>query len=190
MKKNKILETIESEYKGQKITVKVLKPKEHRVVRSTKRKITSCPNCMSNLILDEVGLWKCTGDKLKVWEVEFYRYHRAKDKLKVEILTNFSDSGMFLELYDRWAYSQVENEPEEYNCGYTNKTYPPVNHVKVSIPDPIFCGRIEKKLGRKLTEEELLGEHELFFFGGQVLTKYRKGAKRVKIPFIIFPDDV
>lgn len=61
--------------------------------------------------------------------------------------------------------------------------------VQVRIPDPCFTKILEQKLGRKLKEEELYEEEELFFYAGRVLTKYREGAKVIRIPWIILPTE-
>lgn len=190
MKKNRnILEEIEEEYKGEKVLVKKLKPKKKKTQRTSRRTTTTCPNCMSTLFINDLNVWECSGDRLKHWEYTFWRYDKTDEKGKVDILSTISDNGRFLELFDRWVYCQNAEPKEEFNCGYSNHSFSPNGGVKVNIPDPIFVKKLENKLGRELTEEEVLGEVDLFWYNGMVLTKYRKDAKKIKIPFIVLPSE-
>lgn len=171
------------------VKIKKLKPKGKKRGRNDRTNSLSCPNCLSKLVTNSLGLLECTGDRLKIWEKEFERYYRLDDVKKVEFLKNVSANGNFQELYDRWVYARENELPNEFDCGYSNILFPPSGNVKVRIPDPIFCKRIEQKLGRKLTEEELFGESPLYQYGGRILTEWRKRAKEIRIPFIILPDE-
>ena len=171
------------------IPVKKLKPKRKKRGRNDRTNSLSCPNCLSKLVTNSIGLLECTGDRLKLWEKEFERYYKLDDAKKVEFLKNVSANGNFQELYDRWVYARENELPNEFDCGYSNVLFPPSGTIKVRIPDPIFCKRIEQKLGRKLTEEEIFGESPLYQYGGKILTEWRKRAKEIRIPFIILPDE-
>ncbi len=177
-------ETVDSPVK-----IKKLKPKNKKRGRNARTNNLSCPNCLSKLKTNAYGLLQCTGDKLKVWEKEFEKFSKLNNEKKVEYLKNVSASGNFEELYDRWVYALQSDPPEEFECGFTNILFPPNGNVKVRIPDPIFCKKIEMKLGRPLTLEEILGEQPLYFYQGQVLTEWRKRAKQIRIPFVILPDE-
>jgi len=187
MPKRKIVKQYKDEYYGQEITVNRVEAKNRKKTKTPKRTKTTCPNWMSTLNLDKTKMWVCSGDRLQIWQKEFFRYYKFDEKSKKRYLMNLSDSGKFLELFDRWVYSRRNNET--FDCGYSNKIYPPLNSAVTKIPDPIFCLRIERKLGRPLTEEEIFGEDDLWIYNGQVLTKYRKNAKKIKIPFVLFPEE-
>src|SRR5690554_6670009 len=94
------------EIDGQKVTLKKLKPKDKkREFYDTRQSITTCPNCLSRMTLNELGTWECSGDRLRTWESEFVKY-RGMDKVKkLKYLTGLSNSSRFLELYDRWEYA-------------------------------------------------------------------------------------
>lgn len=171
------------------VKIKKLKPKGKKRGRNDRSNSLSCPNCLSKLKTNSIGLLECTGDRLMIWDKEFHRFHKLSPENKVEFLKNVSSNSTFQDLFDRWVYALENDKPEEFECGYTNTLFPPNGNVKVRIPDPIFCKRLEQKLGRKLTEEEILGESPLYFYRGMVYTEWRKRAKTVRIPFIILPDE-
>jgi hypothetical protein len=178
-----------TDFEGQEVKVKVVKPKE-KVKKINRRRLTDiCPECGSKLVVNKMGAWECTGNMLKTWENLLDRYYKADDRKKIEILSKISDVGKFEELSWRWEASMEKDGPE-FSCGYTNRLYPPIASNKSRLPDPLFVKRVERQIGRKLTEEELIGESELWFYKGQYLTKYRKNAKKVKIPVVTLPDDV
>lgn len=189
MKKSKnIISQYEDEYNGEKIIVRKLKSKSKKVVNNVRTNLSNCPNCLSKLIFDEAGLHKCSGSRLTIWEKEFSNFHNLKDVQKIEYLKNVSLDSIFLELYDRWSYSLV-NPEDKFDCGFTNKIYFPIPSCSVTIPDPAQISRIEKKLGRKLTEDEIFGEKELFEHRGSIFEEYRKGAKTISITLIRFPEE-
>lgn len=192
MKKKKlrnIINEYQGEYLGQKVTVQVLKPKEKKEINNGRSNVNSCPNCLSRLTLDDSNNQKCSGDQLKIWEIQFDTFRKLDEKGKNEYLKNISYDSMFMELYDKWVYSVDNNAPEEYNCGFTNKIFLPIPSGNVTIADPVQAAIIERKLGRRLTEEEIYGESDLFSYQGMVLKEYRKGAKKIKITLIRFPED-
>jgi hypothetical protein len=187
-KKNVIAE-YEAEVNGQKVTVHKLKPKERKVSNNARSNDTTCPNCLSKLSLNDSGIKFCTGDKLQFWEKEFIKYEKLSDEKKAEYLVNISEDSDFLNLYDRWAYAQKDENKEPFTCGYTNKIFFPIPSSNITIPDPIKVLKVERKLGRKLTEEELYGESDLWEYKGMILKEYRQGSKKVKIPLVRFPED-
>lgn len=178
-----------TEVDGQEVTIKVVKPKEKVKKLLRKRETAICPECGSKLLINNVGAWECSGNMLKIWETTFNKYHAADDEKKVKILATISDVGKFEELYWRWAAS-IEEDGPEFNCGYTNRLYPPIASNKSRLPDPIFVKRIERQIGRPLTEEELIGEESIWYYRGQYFVKFKEGASRVKIPVVTLPDDV
>lgn len=111
-------------------------------------------------------------------------------KQKISFLSKLTSTSRFEELYDYWKYSVETNQPEEFTCGYTNDIHLPIAQNKQRIPDPLFCKRIEKLLGRPLTDEEIHGDSPLYFYRGKVLTEYRKRAKEIKMIWIILPDEI
>lgn len=185
----KIIDKYTENIDGAEVTILTIEPKQKKVKKYADRSNTTCPNCQSILRLNTLGQWECAGDKIKIWEKEFYTYMRSNEKKKVEILANFSNSSRFLELYEMWHYDIILNEGIKFDCGYTNEIFPLISACKEKIPDPLFVKIVESKLGRKLTEEELLGESELYWFKGMVLKNYKKNSRVLRIPWIILPNE-
>jgi hypothetical protein len=177
------------EIDGQSVPLKKFKTKKTKRINNARHTLTNCPNCLSSMRLNAHGSWECSADKLNIWEKDFIAFSNLDDKEKGEYLLGLSNYSQFIELFDKWKYSQDNNAPEEFNCGYTNTVYPMLGTASVRIPDPIVVKNIEKKLGRKLTEEELIGESELWSYGGRILTEWRKKAKQIRIPYIILPSE-
>ncbi len=177
------------EIAGQQVPLKKFKAKKNKRINNARSTITNCPNCLSSMRLNSHGSWECSADKLTVWEKDFMAFSKLGDKEKGEYLLGLSNYSRFVELFDKWKYSQDNNAPEEFNCGYTNTVYPMIGTATVRIPDPLVVKRIEAKLGRPLTEEELIGESELWLYAGKVLTEWRKKAKQIRIPYIILPSE-
>jgi len=176
--------------KTHNIKVKKLKPKQKKKqFYAARNTITNCPNCLSTMKLDRLGLWECSGDKLKIWEPDFVRYKSMDEQEKLKFLSNLSNSGRFLELYDRWLFAYNSDSAEPFNCGYTNVLFPLTGTAQITIPDPLYTKILEQKLGRPLTEEEIHGESELYSYKNKVLTEWKKGAKLIRIPFIILPNE-
>ena len=189
MRKSKnVISQYEDEYNGTKVLVNKLKTKSRKVISNARINTSSCPNCLSRITLDECGLSKCSGDRLLKWEKEFVNFSNLQDDKKVEYLKNVSLDSMFLELYDRWSYS-LANPEDKFDCGFTNKIFFPIPSCSVTIPDPAQIIKIERKLGRKLTEDEIMGEKELFEYKGSIYEEYRKGARTVSITLLRFPEE-
>lgn len=189
MSKRNLISEYQADVDGQRVTVKVYKPKDKKVASYGRANVTTCPNCLSALKLNESGVAYCTGDKLTYWLNEFAKFELMSDEQKVEYIQSISDYSEFLNLYDRWKWTNESETKEIYNCGYTNKIFLPIATCNVIIPDPVKVAHIQGKLGRQLTEEEMFGEAELWEFGGSVYEKFRKGARKVKIHLIRFPQD-
>lgn len=191
MKKNKnVISEKTIDINGQQVTLQKFKPKDKkREFHDTRHNTTSCPNCLSRMTLNSLGTWECSGDRLRVWESEFIKYRSLDKEKKLKYITDLSNSSRFLELFDRWEYAYNSDGKEVFGCGYTNILFPLNGSVQVRIPDPSFTKILEQKLGRPLKEEELYEEEELFFYAGRVLTKYREGAKVIRIPWIVLPSE-
>jgi hypothetical protein len=188
-KKKNVIAEYQTEVSGQSVTVHKYKSKDKKAVSYGRPNPVNCPYCLSHLVTDSSGIQQCSGDRLLFWEKEFSKYHIMNDSQKVSYIKTISEESQFFELYDRWAFAQIPESEEKFNCGYTNKIFFPMPSGNVSIPDPVKVSYIEKKIGRRLIEDELYGEAELWQYGGQILKEYRKGARKVKIAIIRFPED-
>lgn len=188
-KKRNLLEETLIEIEGQQVSLKRFKEKDRRRPGNARSTTTTCPNCMSIMKINESGVWYCTGDRLKVWEKEFEQFFKFTPEKKAEYLSSLSNDSRFLELYDRWEYAYKNDVPEEFVCDYTNNIFLPIGSNQVRIPDPIFVRNIEDKLGRKLTEEELIGEEKLYYHKGHVTDKWHKNGKEIKIPYVLLPSE-
>ena len=188
-KKKNLLKQYKSTYNGQEITVDVLKPSIKKEINISRSNTLICANCLSKLTLDINGNQQCSGNQLKIWEIEFQKLSSLDNAGKAAYLKNISYDSMFLELYDKWAYSIATNAPAEFNCGYTNKIFIPMPNCQTTIPDPIQMTIIEKNIGRKLTEEEVFGEKELYYTQGIVTDSFTNTSKKLKIRLIRFPED-
>ena len=190
IKKKNVIAEYQDDIKGQAVTIHKMKPKEKKVISYGRPNAVNCPYCLSHLITDVGGLQQCSGNKLEYWDREFTKFNELTDYLKGKYIETISEESQFFELFDRWAYSKKPDSEEKFNCGYTNKIFFPMPSGNVTIPDPVRVSNVEKKLGRRLTEEELYGESELWQYGGNIFKEYHKGARKVKIPLIRFPEDV
>jgi hypothetical protein len=189
MKKSNVIAEYQDQIEGIAVTIQKIKTKEKKVVSYGRPSAINCPYCLSTLVTDKSGIQQCSGNKLEFWEKEFLKMSKMNDYQRGNYIKTISEESQFFELYDRWAFAQVPANEEKFNCGYTNKIFFPMPSGNVTIPDPIRVSYIEKKVNRRLSEEELYGESELWQFGGMVLKEYRKGARKVKIPLIRFPED-
>lgn len=188
-KKKNLLKQYKDTYNGQEIVVDVLKPSVKKELNVARSNTLICANCLSKLTLDSAGNQQCSGDHLKIWEVEFNKFSLLNETDKTEYLKNISYDSRFLELYDKWVYSVSVNKPEEFNCGYTNKIFLPMPNCQTIIPDPIQMSIIERNVGRKLTEEEIYGEKELYYTQGVITEDFTNTSKKLKIRLIRFPED-
>jgi hypothetical protein len=186
--KNKIINTYKEIIDSKEVSIKVVDSSKKSKRKNRSRTTAICPECNSVLKLNNLGIWECTGNELLYWHQEFAKYRIKEEQEKLEFLNTVSDTGQFIDLYNKWINSQ-ELKGVTFDCGYSNRLYPSHSNSKEIIPDPVQVANIEKKLGRKLNLEELKNEQDLWVYGGQYLTKYRKGAKKVKIKYITFPDE-
>lgn len=189
MSKRNLISEYQTDVCGQRVTVKVFKPKDKKAASYGRSNVTTCPNCLSQLKLNESGVAYCTGDKLDFWLQEFNKFEVMTDEQKVNYIQSISDYSEFINLYDRWKWVNESETKEIYNCGYTNKIFLPMPPSSIIIPDPVKVAHVQHKLGRTLTEEEMFGEAELWEFGGSINEKYRNGARKVKIALVRFPQD-
>lgn len=181
------VDTVEIE--GQKVPLKKFKAKKDRRKKNARSTITNCPNCLSTMKLNKLGSWECSGDKLTIWDKDFEEFLKLGEKERGDYLNNLSNYSRFVELFDKWKYAKETNAPEEFNCGFINAVFPMTGSASVRIPDPLVVKKLEKKLGRELTYDELIGESELWSYGGRVLTHWRKKAKQIRIPYVVLPSE-
>ena len=129
-----------------------------------------CPNCFSTLQQNEQGAMICTGDSLAKWQEQYQQFKLLSEAKQAEFLSELGNPERFLELA-----SLTPGEP----CGVTSK----ISHVapenSVRIPDPMAVGRLERRLQRTLTTEEL-DEEYVFHLDG----------KAYQLPFLNYPEDV
>ena len=175
--------------KPYKIDQSKLKPKRRKGKKHVRSNDHMCPNCFSKLIVDEVGNLTCSGDKLKLWKEKIEDYDKMNIEEKQQFLTTIDNKGKFIEWY---------NLKEDLQCNWNNKVVTEVPTYNVTIPDPMIVGKIEKSLGRPLTEEEL---EEGFVFWRRLITEntyeYSNHFYRIDmddfeeyhIPRRNFPDD-
>ena len=145
----------------------------------TERKIKAnvCPTCLSKLINDD-GVMICSGDLLKLWETHFESYKNMKPEQQKNYIVNISESEKFFDLYGKWDYVDSNGNRSNFTCGYTSRIFNPTPETRMYIPDPLQVKRIEQKLNRSLTEEELSGDKKVVVEG-----------KKITIETMIFPDD-
>lgn len=150
---------------------------------------TICPCCSSRLVVNEVGVTECSGDRLKEWELSFLQYNKLSDEDKRKYIILQANSEQFVDLYEKWnIIDEKTGFRATFECGYSNKLANPISRFRTSLPDPVLVKRIERSLQRELTIEEKHGESAIWFREGAYSDKYKKGAKRVRVPQIIFPD--
>lgn len=126
-----------------------------------------CPNCFSTLSQTPQGSMICTGDRLDQWREEYQKLMKLSSDQINAFLNNLDNPSRFKELG-----STVPGQP----CGNSSKLshVAPLNSVR--IPDPMAVTRLERKLQRRLSEEEL--DEDYVFEDGYTL------------PFVNFPEDV
>jgi len=189
MNKKNVISEYQAQVNGQSVIVHKYKPKDKKPVSYGRPNAVNCPYCLSLLTFDAAGLQQCSGSKLEFWDKEFTKFSKMNDYKKRKYILTIAEESQFFELYDRWLYAQKPESKEKFNCGYTNKIFFPMPTGNVTIPDPMRVAYIQKRLGRELTEEELYGESELWLLGKIVLKDYKKGARKVKIALLKFPQD-
>lgn len=125
-----------------------------------------CPNCFSTLTTNEDGTINCTGDRLTFWKTEAENYKKLSPEDQKQYLDSLEDSSKFLALVATIG---------SLNCGYSSQLSAITSNNSTRIADSMAVGRMERKLGRQLTELEL--EEGFTFLDGS------------RLPFINFPED-
>ncbi len=191
MKKHKnVIKQYAENYQGQAVTVNVFKPKEKQKEVSHARNLhSSCPNCGSKLVINVMGAWECTADKLEYWADQFKKFMQMTSEQQVEYISKLTSDSNFLDLYDKWLTAYKEDKPKDFNCGYTNNISLPIGSSKTIIADPMFCKFLETGLKRPLTEEELRNESAIYIRKKKVRDKWFLGSRAVVIPYIVLPDE-
>lgn len=170
--------------KAAKIDIQKLKPKRRRVGRNARSVNHTCPNCLSTIVVNSLGQWECTGNKLKLWSKDFERYKKMNAVEKEEYLNTLDNKDKFLEWYNQ----------NSLHCGWNSQLQKTENTYSVKIPDPIAVNKIERSLGRSLEEDEL--EEGKFYYRKLVGDKYEYSTEPTEgwhlyvIPRVSFPDDV
>ena len=170
--------------KTPKIDVQQLKPKRRRIGKNVRSLNHTCPNCLSTIIINDLGQWQCTGDKLKIWTQEFSKYKKMTDRQKEQYLLTLDNKDKFLEWFQQ----------KELQCGWTSAVQKQENTYSIRIPDPMAVGRLERSLGRTLEGEDL-EEGKLYYrklYGGKFCysEQQHEGWHPYLIPRVSFPDDV
>lgn len=167
---------------------KKLKSKKKKEIRQLKKEPTICPYCLSLLRTNEVKVLECTGDKLRIWEVEFLKFNKLSQDQKNKYLIGIINRDMFIDLYEKWSQVDEKGQRPNFTCGYSNRIFNPISRYRLSLPDPLLIKAIERSLGRELTEEEKFNEKELWQYQGRYSDRYKKGANKVRIPQVVFPE--
>lgn len=138
-----------------------------------------CPNCMSKLKLVD-GDYECTGDRLQIWQEEFKKFDMMNLKEKKGYLDDISDQDRFFKMYQ---------SKDNLSCGYSTYRTPILPSYTENIADPLVVGRIERSLGRLLTEKELEEDFKFYRNENNFRLKPTYGYEEFKIPRILFPDE-
>lgn len=190
VKNKNIINQYKDTYGTDIVTINVFKPKEKIKAVSHARDIySSCPNCGSKLVINVMGAWECTSDKLDYWLEQFKKFMQYTPEQQVTYISKLTIDSNFLDLYDKWLTANTDNRPQDFNCGYTNNITLPIGSNRIIIPDPMFCKFLEIRLKRPLTEEELRNEATLYIRRGKIKTKWFLGSRAVVIPYIVLPDE-
>jgi hypothetical protein len=171
--------------------VKVTKLKSYKA-RSKKNASPfsrNCGHCLSPLIIDSSGLQQCSGTRLQLWHNDFITYQRLNDVQKVAFLKTISEIDRFEELFQRWNYIDEQGNRSNFTCDYTNNLFLPIAKLKTTMPDPIVVSRIERSIGRKLTDLELSGDDVIYKKGNSFFLNFRKDRTIARIPVVTFPDE-
>jgi hypothetical protein len=119
-------------------------------------KLSPCPECGSRLIVDTSGVILCSQDKLKEWYKKCLEYDNGNDETRLAILKD-DVHNQFMHLYDRWKQKDVTGNRSVFNCIYTNRLHSPVPHYEWWVFDVWQIKRLEKIMGRPLSQAELAG---------------------------------
>lgn len=157
-------------------------PKRIKGKRNFRDNHNICPHCLSTLKVNDENILECTGDKLQFWLKDFEKYDDM-DLINKNIYNEkLSNKEQFLSLYSNWKGGNLI-------CEYSNKMIIPNLIYKQEIADPMFVGKIERSLGRELTEEEKCGDKQIYKIGERFTDYFEVGSATVLIPKINFPDD-
>lgn len=158
----------------------ILKPKRGKAFNCFRNGSFTCPTCLSTLRINKEGIYECTGDKLLIWKSKFKTYEMMSQNQKDNYLESLENKERFLELYEK-----RNNLTCEFS-GTSSEIFQPLQN---NIPDPIAIKKIEKSLGRELTEQEL--EEEFIFYTDGEQFKVEEGIEleAFKIPRIKFPEE-
>jgi len=132
-----------------------------------------CPNCFSTLVKNEDGDIECSGDKLKFWKDEVALYKKMNVEQQKIYLESLENANEFLRL------AAAVETAEALDCGYSANLVSIIPNYSTRIPDPMAVNKLERKLKRLLTEEEL-EEGYTFKLDNEIYM----------LPFINFPEDV
>lgn len=168
----------------EKINVLKLKPKRAKPRKSNAHNTyTNCSDCLSLLKINKEGKWECTGDRLETWKEEFKKYKNLSIDNKNKYLQTLTNKSKFLELYNSWIGGKLE-------CNFNSRIYSNNHSYSQEIPDPMFVGKIERSLGRELTDEEKYGEIPIYKVGSSYTDSFEEGASLIEIPIILFPEEL
>ncbi len=159
--------------------VRKYKTKIRRRRRNANPFNNTCPVCMSPLILNKTKRQECSGQRLNLWVNSFKQFENLDENEKSSFLDNFEHPNIFLELYKKWEYKDVNGHRTNFTCSYTGSTNNTVSRLSQLIPDPVQVKYLEDKIGRKLTNEELDGKIAI------ILEDIETYVSKIK-----YPDDV
>lgn len=129
-----------------------------------------CPNCFSTLVLDEVGSFSCSGDRLTAWKNDIDKYKAMNDDEQKAYLQTLDSPSKFVDLVGSF---------DTLDCGYNVRLNNITPGYSCRIADPMAVARLERILKRPLTEEEQEEGHEFILDG-----------KAYFLPMVNFPDDL
>ena len=146
--------------------------KQRRIKNGSPRSLLNfCPNCSSRLTVNENKETVCSGDKLDFLKKEAAAFITMNNDERIKYLSDLDNPSRFLEL--------VNINTGDVSCSFNNRISHTMADNSVLIPDPMAVTRLERKLSRRLTEEELEEGHEFYL-----------DSKLYLLPFVRFPDDV
>lgn len=141
---------------------------------------------MSTLITEGSQV-SCSGDKLKYWKNEVEKFIKLNPYDQAAYLDGLSDEARFLEI--------LKNK-DNLVCEFNNNLVPVGPVTSVRVPDPLAVAKLERTLGRGLTELELEEGYEfvldtrLVFNGVGVDMKVTEKDIIYTLPFVNFPEDL
>jgi uncharacterized protein with von Willebrand factor type A (vWA) domain len=146
-----------------------MKMRRNRENGNSRTRSNICPYCLSSLVLDENNKYKCSNDRLKLWEKEVEKYKKLTVEQKQKYLKTLDSSTKFLDFINK----------EKIECEYSESLICAVSkETSIRLPDPLQVSKLEKEFNRRLTEEEL--EEGYVFY---------KDGKNYNIEFLNYPED-